>query len=57
MIANKIRRVVVSDGEQPIGIITVTDFVKHLNSILGNSGNYKKDLYDNLFEEYDHWNY
>jgi len=57
MIANKIRRVVVSDGEQPIGIITVTDFVKHLNSILGNSESYKKDIYDNLFEEYEHWNY
>ena len=57
MLAHKIRRVVVIDGEQPIGIITVTDFVKHLNAILTNSESYRKDLYDNLFEEYDHWNY
>ena len=56
MIANKIRRVIVSDGEQPIGIITVTDFVKHLNSILSDSENYNKNLYDNLFEEYEYWN-
>ena len=56
MIANKIRRVIVSDGGQPIGIITVTDFVKHLNSILSDSENYNKNLYDNLFEEYEYWN-
>lgn len=55
MVENKIRRVVVVDGRQPIGIITVTDFVKHLNSILEDFDDYKKDLYQSLIEEYDHW--
>lgn len=57
MLAHKIRRVIVVDGEQSIGIITVTDFVKHLSSILTDCESYKKDLYDNLFEECQHWNY
>ena len=55
MVENKIRRVVVVDGQQPIGIITVTDFVKHLNSILEDFDDYKKDLYQSLIDEYDHW--
>ena len=55
MVENKIRRVVVVDGQQPVGIITVTDFVKHLNSILEDFDDYKKDLYQSLVEEYDHW--
>lgn len=55
MILNKVRRVVVVDNEQPIGIITVTDFVKHLKTILDSQDGYK-DLYNNLFEEYEHWN-
>lgn len=57
MLAQKIRRMVVVDGGQPVGIITVTDFVKHLNSILADSESYKKDLYDSLFDEYQHWSY
>ena len=55
MVENKIRRVVVVDGQQPVGIITVTDFVKHLNSILEDFDDYKKDLYQSLVEEYVHW--
>lgn len=55
MLENKIRRVVVVDGQQPVGIITVTDFVKHLNSILEDVDDYKKDLYQSLIDEYDHW--
>lgn len=55
MLENKIRRVVVADGNQPVGIITVTDFVKHLNSILEDFDDYKKDLYQSLIDEYDHW--
>lgn len=55
MVENKIRRVVVVDGHQPVGIITVTDFVKHLNSILEDFDDYKKDLYQSLIDEYDHW--
>lgn len=55
MVEKKIRRVVVVDGQQPVGIITVTDFVKHLNSILEDFDDYKKDLYQSLVEEYDHW--
>jgi len=56
MIDNKIRRVIVIDDGQPIGIITVTDFVKHLNTILSNSENSKSELYQNLIDEYEHWN-
>ena len=55
MIQNKIRRVVVVDGHQPVGIITVTDFVKHLNSIVEDYDDYKKELYQSLIDEYDHW--
>ena len=55
MIENKIRRVVVVDGHQPVGIITVTDFVKHLSSIAEDYDDYKKDLYQSLIDEYDHW--
>jgi len=55
MVESKIRRVVVVDGHQPVGIITVTDFVKHLNSILEDFDDYKKDLYQSLINEYDHW--
>jgi len=56
MIDNKIRRVIVIDDGQPIGIITVTDFVKHLNTILSDSENSKSELYQNLIDEYEHWN-
>jgi signal-transduction protein with cAMP-binding, CBS, and nucleotidyltransferase domain len=51
----KIRRVVVTDGNQPLGIITVTDFVKHLNTILQGSENYKAELYQNLLDDYEYW--
>ena len=56
MIDNKIRRVIVIDGGQPIGIITVTDFVKHLNTVLPESVNSKSELYQNLIDEYEYWN-
>ena len=56
MLDEKIRRVVVVDNEQPLGIITVTDFVKHLNTISSDSENYNSDLYQNLFDDYQHWN-
>ena len=55
MLEKRIRRVVVVDGHQPIGIITVTDFIKHLNSIVEDYDNFKKDLYQSLIDEYDHW--
>lgn len=55
MLEKKIRRVVVVDGHQPVGIITVTDFVKHFNSILEDFDDYKKDLYQSMIDEYDHW--
>ncbi len=54
MIRNKIRRVVVSDGEQPLGIITVTDFVKHLHSMLSTVEDYNKDLYHDLIEDWEY---
>ena len=56
MLDEKIRRVVVVDKEQPLGIITVTDFVKHLNTILSNSENHNSELYQNLFDDYQYWN-
>jgi len=43
MLNNKIRRVIVADNDQALGIITVTDFVKHLNTILAETENYSKD--------------
>ena len=55
MIFNKIRRVVVLDGEQSLGIITVTDFVKHLHSMLRSSEDYNKELYQNLIEDWEYW--
>ena len=55
MINKKIRRVVVVDNGQPLGIITVTDFVKHLNTILSSSDTSKTELYQNLIDEYEHW--
>ncbi|MDE1832366.1 MAG: CBS domain-containing protein [Thaumarchaeota archaeon] len=55
MLDNKIRRVVVVDGERPRGIITVTDFVKHINTILSDSENSKIQFYKNLFEDYEDW--
>ena len=55
MLDKKIRRVIVMDDGRPLGIITVTDFVKHLNTILSDSGNYKAELYQNLFDDYEHW--
>ena len=55
MLEKKIRHVVVVDDGQPLGIITVTDFLKHLSAIIADSDGYRKDLYGNLFEEYEYW--
>ena len=55
MLDKKIRRMVVADNQQLLGIITVTDFVKHLNTILSDSDDYKVRLYQDLFEEYEYW--
>lgn len=55
MVDKKIRRVVVMDSDQPLGIITVTDFVKHLHGMLADSENYKQDLYQQLIEDWEHW--
>ncbi|MBI3640331.1 MAG: CBS domain-containing protein [Thaumarchaeota archaeon] len=55
MFDKKIRRVVVTDNNQPLGIITVTDFVKHLNTILSDSEDYKAELYQNLLDDYEYW--
>src|SRR5574340_1677105 len=37
MLENKIRHVVVMNKDQPIGIITITDFLKHINTIVPRS--------------------
>ena len=55
MLKNKIRHVVVMDKEYPIGIITITDFLKHINTIITDSDEYRKDLYESLFEEHEYW--
>lgn len=55
MLKNKIRHVVVMDKGYPIGIITITDFLKHINTIITDSDEYKKDLYESLFEEHEYW--
>ncbi len=56
MLSNKIRHIVVSDGKQVSGIIAVTDFMKHLHSLLTEESEYKKELYDGLFEDWEYWN-
>lgn len=56
MIASKIRHIVVSDGKQTSGIIAVTDFVRHLHSMLSEESDYKKELYAGLFEDWEYWN-
>ncbi len=55
MIDKKIRRVVVMDSDQALGIITVTDFVKHMHEMLADSENYNKILYQHLIEDWEHW--
>lgn len=55
MILNKIRRVVVSDDKQTLGIVTVTDFVKHLHSMLSTEKDYNKDLYKDMIEDWEYW--
>lgn len=55
MLENKIRHVVVIDKDHPIGIITITDFLKHINTIVTDSNEYRKDLYEDLFEEHEYW--
>ena len=55
MIVEKIRRVVVMDMDQLLGIITVTDFVKHLHKMLANNEDYKQDIYQHLIEDLEHW--
>lgn len=55
MLENKIRHVVVMNKGHPIGIITITDFLKHINTIISDSGKYRKDIYEDLFEEHEYW--
>lgn len=55
MILSKIRRVVVSNGKESLGIITVSDFVKHLHSMLASDEDYNKDLYQGLVEDLEYW--
>lgn len=55
MIVSKIRRIVVSNTKEPLGIITVTDFVKHLHSMLASDEDYNKDLYQGLIEDWEYW--
>ena len=57
MILNKIRRIVVLDGRETLGIITVTDFVKHFHSMLSSDKEYNKKLYQDLIEDWEYWAY
>ena len=54
MSTNKVRHIVVADDEQPVGLITVTDFAKHLNTILAGTEGYNREFYDSLFEEWEY---
>lgn len=56
MLAEKIRHIIVSDGKQANGVIAVTDFIKHLHSLLSEESDYKKELYEGLFEDWEYWN-
>lgn len=55
MLEQKIRHVVVMDKGHPTGIISVTDFLKHINAIVVDSDEYRKDLYESIFEEHEYW--
>jgi len=57
MILNKIRRIVVLNGTETLGIITVTDFVKHFHSMLSSDKEYNKKLYQDLIEDWEYWAY
>ena len=57
MIFNKIRHVAVLDGNETVGIITVSDFVKHFHSILSSDQSYNKKLYQDLIEDWEYWAY
>jgi len=57
MILNKIRRIVVLNGTETLGIITVTDFVKHFHSMLSSDKGYNKKLYQDLIEDWEYWAY
>lgn len=51
----KIKRVVVVDMDQPVGIVTVTDFVKHLHKILADDEDYKHDIYQALIDDWEYF--
>ncbi len=55
MILSRIRRIVVSDDKQAVGIITVTDFVKHLHAMLSSEEEYNKNLYKDMIEDWEYW--
>ncbi len=55
MILNKIRRIVVSDNHQAVGIVTVTDFVKHFHTMLSSEEKYDKNLYQDMIEDWEYW--
>ncbi|MDE1829954.1 MAG: CBS domain-containing protein [Thaumarchaeota archaeon] len=55
MITNRIRRIIVSDDKQALGIITVTDFVKHLHALLVAEEEYNKNLYKDMIEDWEYW--
>ena len=55
MILNKVRRIVVSDDKQPLGIVTVTDFVKHLHALLVSEEEYNRGLYQDMIEDWEYW--
>lgn len=55
MMEQKIRHIVVMDKGHPTGIISITDFLKHINAIVADSSEYRKDLYESIFEEHEYW--
>ena len=57
MILSKIRRIVVLNDTETLGIITVTDFVKHFHSMLSSDKEYNKKIYQDLIEDWEYWAY
>ncbi len=45
----------VSDNKQALGIVTVTDFIKHLHSMLVSEEEYNKNLYKDMIEDWEYW--
>ncbi len=55
MILNKVRRIVVTDDAQALGIVTVTDFVKHFHALLEAEEGINTKAYQDMIEDWEYW--